>query len=48
MEINEYDLQHQTNLVQYDKLHEHDEDKMIVLDQDPYFQMYFLVYYDEN
>jgi len=48
MEINVYDLQHQTNLVQYDKLHEHDEDKLIEMHQYSYFQMNFLVYYDVN
>jgi hypothetical protein len=44
MEINVYDHQHQTNLVQYDKLHVHVEDKLI----DSYFQMNVLVYYDVN
>jgi hypothetical protein len=33
MKINEHDLQYQTNLVQYDKLHEHDEDMVIVKNQ---------------
>jgi hypothetical protein len=44
MEINEYDLLDQTNLVQYDKLREHDEDKLIV--ENHWFC--FLVHYDEK
>lgn len=36
MEINEYDLRHQTNLVQYEMLHVHDEDKQIQQNQHLY------------
>jgi hypothetical protein len=46
MEINVYDHQHQTNLVQYDKLHEHNEDKLMKMYQYSYFQIHFHLYYD--
>jgi hypothetical protein len=48
MEINEHYLQHQTNLVQYDELHEHDEDMVIVRNQYFYYHIHFLHYDDEN
>jgi hypothetical protein len=48
MEINENYRQHQTNLVQYDELHEHDEDMVIVKNQNFYYPIHFLHYFDEN
>jgi hypothetical protein len=48
MEINEHDRQHQTSLVQYDKLHEHDEDKLFEENQDSCFPMDYLHYFEEN
>ncbi len=48
MEINEHDLLHQTNLVQYEKLLEHDEDKLIQINHYSYHPKEYLVYYDED